>query len=307
MNGPIADRRRGVAWAVTLALLTFAIATAWAQAPVTVRAEGRAERLEEMASLLRDIRVTEPAHPGRGPLPLRPEPLHRWTDPTRELSDGGLWAFGKSGRPVALATMEMYGRDPKASSVWSCELISLAPGPLAAEAGGKFFIPSDRNLPGLAIPLKWAPKKPGIAFEAFPEAPAPAATEAERLRQMKTLSERFSAYQEGNRPDGSRPRFELRLLPRPAHRYADPAAGLVDGAIFLLVYGTNPELLLFVEARKPAERDRPAAWSFGCARLSTAALSVSLDGRESWTRPHAQEPDPEETYYFVLTARPTKE
>ncbi len=307
MDGPLADRRRGTAWAVTLAMLTVAVAPSWAQAPGAAKAEGRAARLEEMTSLLRDVRVAEPAHPERGPSPLRPEPLHRWTDPTRELSDGGLWAFGKSGRPVALATMEIYGGDPKSGPVWACELISLAPGPLAAEAGWNLFIPPERKVPGPATPLKWAPKKPGIVFEALPGAPAPAATEAERLRQMKALAARFSAYQAVPGGAGGGTRYELRLLPRPTHRYADPASGLVDGAIFLLVYGTNPELLLFVEARKPAGGAGPAAWSFGCARLSTAALSVSLDGRETWTRPFAQEPDPEEPYYFVRTARPAKE
>ena len=306
MDGKIEDRRRGLAWSVALATLTLAVAPARAQAP----ADGRAARLEEMAALLRDLRVVEPARPGRGALPFRPEPLHRWSDPTRELSDGGLWAFGGSGRPVAMATMEVYAKDPKASPTWACELISMAPGPLAAESWGTLLLAPNRDAPaGPAVPLRWNPKAPGLALEAFREAPTPAASEAERLRQMKALAARFSAYQEGISPDGARLRYELRLLPRPAHRYADPAAGIVDGAIFLLVYGTNPELLLMIEAHKPADgnADRPAAWSFGCARLSTAALSVSLDGRETWTRPFAQEPDPEATYYYATTARPSKD
>jgi len=304
MSGPLLDRRWGMAGVVLLTVLGWAIASAWSQDSADAKGESRTSRLEEMASLVRDIRLTDPAHPDRGPFPLRPEPLHRWTDPTRALSDGALWAFGKPGRPIALATMEIYASDPKPQPLWACELISLAPGPLAAEASWNLYIPPGRPRSGRATPLNWTPNPPGIAFEAILEAPAPAATEAERLRQLKALAARFSSSQAAHGP-GSRD--ELRLLPRPAHRYADPTNGLVDGAIFLFVYGTNPELLLSIEARTPPDGTRPAAWSFGCARLSTAVLTVSLDGRETWTRPFAQEPDPEQPYYFIRTARPLKE
>ena len=42
--------------------------------------------------------------------------------------------------------------------------------------------------------LRWAPVKGGIEFHQVPDAPAPAATQAERLRQMRDMLKRFSAH-----------------------------------------------------------------------------------------------------------------
>ena len=301
MNCPLRNRCQASLRILLLVVLGCSTAPAWSQDPAPDKAASRTARQEEMAALIRDIRLIDPAHPDQGPVPLRPEPLQRWTDPTRELSDGALWAFGKSGRPVALATMEIYASDPKTRPLWACELITLAPGPLTAEAGWSLYIPPDRADSGRVQPLKWTPKPPGITLEPVPKAPVPAPTEAERLRQLRTLAGRFSAAQAAHGP-GSRD--ELRLLPRPACRYADSTIGLVDGAIFPLVYGTNPELLLVIEAQKPTDPAQPTAWLFGCVRLSTAELTVNLDGREVWTRPFAQEPNPADAYYFIRTARP---
>ena len=71
-------------------------------------------------------------------------------------------------------------------------------------------------------------------------------------------------------------------MPQPIHRYSDERAKLIDGALFIFAYSTNPEILLAVECRR--EDDSQQAWYYGFARLSTAGLSVSLDGREVWAK-----------------------
>jgi len=59
-----------------------------------------------------------------------------------------------------------------------------------------------------------------------PNAPAPADTAAARLRQLRQLARRFSAYERRPlRKDRERSRTELRLLPQPIHRYACESAG----------------------------------------------------------------------------------
>ena len=300
------EASRGRPRALALAIvLTSLAAPARGQGPAPGRDGERAARLAEMQEVIRAIRITDPARPALGPVPPLAEPLHRWSDPTRDLSDGSLWAFGKVGRPIALVAAELYGGDPKVGPAWSCEFNSLAPGPILGESDRGFFRFPGEHDPEPARPLRWTPTGPGVELTTFGDARPPGPTEAERLREMKGLAARFAAHEEGGGPPGDRPRYELRLLPRPIHRYADPAAGLLDGAIFVLAYGTNPELLLLVEARKPASAAGAAAWGYGYgfARLSTAAVSARLGGDEVWARPFAQVPDPESPYFFILTPR----
>jgi hypothetical protein len=75
--------------------------------------------------------------------------------------------------------------------------------------------------------------------------------------------------------------YQLRLLPRPVHRYADEGAGIVDGALFAFTYGTNPEVFLQIEARRE-ETDRPR-WRVSFARSSAAAVAVTRDGMTVWS------------------------
>ena len=60
---------------------------------------------------------------------------------------------------------------------------------------------------------------------------------------MKEMARRFSASftHKGDME-------EMRLLPRPLYRYADPASEIVDGAVFAFTStGTNPNAFLIFE------------------------------------------------------------
>lgn len=197
---------------------------------------------------------------------LIPEPIYRFDDPARGHPDGTLWAFGRTGRPAALLCLALEKTD-RGRFRWVHELISLADGPVAAGS----FHASGR--------WTWNPKGPGVAFQPLPGAPSPADDEAKRLRQMKEAARRFGAN-ESRDPARNDPsdRFELRLLPQPALRYADPDSGLIDGALFLLAYGRNPEIALLIEARRVAAG--PPAWTYALARISAARLRVRIDDRE---------------------------
>jgi hypothetical protein len=73
----------------------------------------------------------------------------------------------------------------------------------------------------------------------------------------------------------------LRLLPTPLHRYASEASGIIDGALFSMAHGTNPEILLQLEARFDANRSKQ--WVASVARLSGASAEIELFGVTQWT------------------------
>jgi len=239
----------------------------------------RAERLEEMDRVAGTIEISSVDNQGKEtPAVMSEKPLLRWTDPTREFSDGGLWVWRVSGRPVAAVGIELY-------AWWSLEFASLSPGVVR----------------GKASEVRWTPQK-GVAFKDVPGAPVPAADEAGRLRQMRELATRFVAreYWVG----GNGQHYALRLLTRPLDRYADPANGVVDGSLFAFAHGTNPEILLIVEAHRNG--DKPPKWSFAAAPLSHAEVALRIGTQDVWTSPSKDAPNnprPEDPYFDRLTPR----
>jgi hypothetical protein len=73
---------------------------------------------------------------------------------------------------------------------------------------------------------------------------------------------------------------ELRLLPQPIFRYKAPSKGLIDGAIFALVWkGTDPEILLIIEDRKSTAGSQ---WHYALARFNFRELYVKRRDKELW-------------------------
>jgi hypothetical protein len=101
---------------------------------------------------------------------------------------------------------------------------------------------------------------------------------------MKELLRRFSAHE----VEGTEGRLELRPMASPLCRYEDAAHNIVDGAIFAFASGTNPEVLLVVEAH--GSKVGPAEWKFAAAQMTGAAVIVELDGKEFWRRADADPP-----------------
>jgi hypothetical protein len=183
------------------------------------------------------------------------EPLLRYSDPTRApsvLLDAGVWRVGE-GRPTALVTVELYQR-PNGTRVLSFEFLSLS---------DKKF-----SLKHKSEKVAWDATESGLALKELPDAPKPAATAAARLTQMRQQARRFSAKETYNGES-----IECRLVAQPIDRYQSEAQKIVDGAIFALANGTNPEIGILLEC--DAER-----WSYGVLRLSGAQSAVSLDGKE---------------------------
>ena len=119
----------------------------------------------------------------------------------------------------------------------------------------------------------------------------------ELVRQIKA----YEFFAPDNEPTPRR--YELRILPQPVHRYADANSGLIDGGLFMISYGLNPELVLLVEARR--ENSSRSAWWYGVARISIAQVHVDFDGKEIWSHPGGASRGPRDTYW-VFT-RPARE
>ena len=244
-----------------------------APAQPTTKDDESAIRLEEMTQIAHAFKFVTVDGATRTPAERVPDPLHRWTDPTRPFSGGALWVWKSGGRPVAVMGIELY-------AAWSLEFVSLSTGLVEAQDGQ----------------IRWRPQKAGVEFREIPTAPAPADDQPKRLRQMRDLVKRISASEFY---DGKH--YALRLLPHPIDRYADPASGAVDGAIVIYANGTNPEALLLIEARRKGTGS--PVWSYAAAPLTRAEPTLKLDGKDIWTSPTKEHTTPEDTYFDVLKGR----
>ncbi len=245
----------------------------FAENPATSEREVRLQRMRNVVDGLEAYSVSDGV---RKPVARVPDPILRFSDAAREHEDGTLWTWGRTGRPILI--MELY-KDIGAE-FWAMAMSSLSAGPVRLQARSGWT---------------WQSERPGLVFQAFASAPAPTAKDASRLRQMKELAGRFTAHQFW---DPNNQRSELRLLPHPAHRYQNSAAGLVDGTLFLFCHSTNAELILVIEAAR--QEDAGPVWRFALARLGHAEFHASLDGREIWQAARVQVPAANDPYYLVL-------
>jgi len=192
------------------------------------------------------------------------KPLLYHGDPTRKHTRGSVWGWGVSGRPVAL--LELWNNGSNRTK-WACGLCNTSGGKLRAKREG--------------LPW-WRENDSAIERKEIPGAPIPAGETAVRQRQLKALAQKFAAYEFWD-PNNSR--YELRRLERPLHTYRDPANGLLDGSLYILANGTNPEVALFVEARVQLEGKSTPVWQFAIGRMSHAEFHVEYDGKEIFSGP----------------------
>lgn len=196
---------------------------------------------------------------------MHPQPVLRWRNDIREQEGTAMMvAWIHDGRPEVIGSIYPW-------KGYLChEFVSVS--------RGNKLVAKDQEQ------VVWSPAQAGIEFHDVPNAPAPADTAAARLRQMKSLSERFQATMTGWKGDNS-DREELRLLPRPLYRYEIKAGTesrplVQDGAVFAFVQGTDPEVLMLLEAVRQGDRSR---WQYGFARATSGGLEARLGGQVVWS------------------------
>jgi hypothetical protein len=251
--------------AAILLWIGIAAAQQTEERPDQERAAHRA-RMKEVAS---SIQVY--AAPGKkeSQVKLAEDPVLRYSDGTRQTPESSLWIWGAKGRPTAILAIEYHADFPKGPS-WLYEVASLAAEPIAAERAGSFA---------------WTAKQPGLALTALPDAPVPAERPTRRLAQMKELRDRFTAHEIAMIGG----RIELRPLASPLYRYDDAGRDVLDGAIFSFANGTNPEVLLVLEAGKSKDKE-PGQWRYGLVQMAGAEVVVHLDDKQVWQRANADPP-----------------
>jgi hypothetical protein len=118
-------------------------------------------------------------------------------------------------------------------------------------------------------------EQPGIELGRHKTQQAVGESRIVRLSQMRTISREFTV-QKTDREKVSR---ELRLLPQPVYRYPEDAMSGLDGALFVFVQGTRPEVSLLVEARPIADG---LAWHYAFARMNSVQFVAKHEDREVW-------------------------
>jgi hypothetical protein len=187
------------------------------------------------------------------------------------MQDATLWGWGEGGRLTATLKVEYWTNPP--GRRWGIGVSSFAADPLEIEFSDGVVQTLDQ--PG------WEPQ-PITA-----DAPAPAGSALPRLIQMKAMARRFAVTVH---PYHTPNPIQLRLLPTPIHRYEDPGAGIVDGAVFAFSIGTNPTVLLALEAVHEHEAQAGSSWRFGLARQGVSKIVARLDSKEVWTQPFGYGP-----------------
>lgn len=203
--------------------------------------------------------------PEEGAATLTPVPVLRWRNVVRgQEGEAMMVVWPHKGRPVAMASIYPW------QGKMCHEFDSLSPGAKLRAREKDTII--------------WSPEAAGVEFKPVPKAPRPAKTAAERLRQMKAIAEGFKATMTGWAADNS-DQESLRLLPRPLYRYdlaavKEPDPMLFDGGLFAYVQGTDPEVVLILEAVGTAEKGE---WRYAFARATSGGLEVKRGDEVVWS------------------------
>lgn len=229
------------------------------------------EVLEESRARVNDVGV----YLGGEAVPAVTDPVLRYGDPTRANKDGSMWVWGPKGRPRTV--LELYRN---LAGDWVYVFNWLSGSELTAARDGDVW---------------WTPTAPTVVFEGL-EGSRPADSESLRTTQMRAIARRIDAHEFWD-PNNSR--YELRLLSTPVHRYDDPDGGIIDGAVFVFANGTNPEVVLLLEAY---EEEGQRQWQYGLARLGHAEMHVELDDVEVWTVPRVDPTRRDEPYWLYYEA-----
>ena len=222
------------------------------------------------------------------PIELQKKPLMNWFNNERQQDRGALYVWEQQGKPLVLASIFTY----EFNSRVYCrhEMISLADGPLTAQLDSQ---------------VVWSPQKTGMEWQTIEQSVTPANTANRRLIEMRSIVKQFSCQLKIPKTQPAK----LTLLPQPLHRYQSRENGIIDGAIFSFAVGTDPEVLLVIEA---VEKNGKSSYRFSPLRSHYHAVELEKDGTVVWKapsvialesttagqRPYCLEP------FFVLT--PTK-
>lgn len=212
-----------------------------------------------------------------GPSPAEfsrhPEAILRWSNPTAGAVYGDIYLYTQQGRPAAVVSYYRWFTPDWGSTI---EVCALHPAPFVGSVDGTRF---------------WKPETSALKLAPLEGAEVPAASAAARLIQLRRLADSFHAQLTDTRANDAGVQRTLRRLPQPVYRYPNPSAeaAYLDGAVFAFVEGTDPELLLLVEA---VPSSTTPVWQYGIARMNRDAIQMQRDETVIWKAGYL--PDPNE-------------
>lgn len=187
-------------------------------------------------------------------LTLQPKSALNWTNPSTGRVYGDLYFWTRDGRPeIAMTLFKAW----EPANGFHVELHSLS----------NEIVQAERKQQSV-----WRTKQAGIEWKPLSDAPSPAELPVRRLAQMRLLARQFSVTLTDFRQNETGEKQALRVLPQPVYRYQSITAELIDGAVFAFVLGTDPEVLLLLEARQGT--DGPE-WLYSLARMNNHSLIVT--------------------------------
>ena len=202
------------------------------------------------------IRTTKP----NAALKLREPAVLNFTNPERNQERGSVFVWlDASERPAVVGQFFRFNVNDR--RVKKHALHSLAAVPLDAKFHDK---------------AAWTPEQPGIEWKPLADAPAVAATQKERLIQMRQLARPFKV----SLFDQKEKATELRLAPRPLFEYSAPKVGVTDGAIFSYVVATDPEAILLIEA---FDEKGKTGFRYAFARFHFWGLTAKFGDKTVWS------------------------
>jgi hypothetical protein len=244
-------------------------AVGWTQEPADSPATK--ENIEAAYKIVLASAAAYEFHVGKGekdkPLELLRQPRLRYSNPVNNDVQGCVFVWTQEGRPLVVGNIYKWylpqAIRAQGGLVMEHDFHSLAEVPLSATFHGK--------------PV-WTTEEAGLKFVDVPEAAAPAANEVQRRLQLGKLAREFSCVA---RYHGATSDTQLRLLPRPIHSYAAPKHGILEGGLFAIARGTDPEMFLLIEAR--GKDAATARWQYAVAPMSNLAeLRLLHQKKQVW-------------------------
>lgn len=204
-------------------------------------------------------------HPVAAPdrkLSLLPQAVFRHSQPVRGDDIGAVYLWiDQNKRPAVIGSVFAFTHQGDTRTV-AHELHSLASQPIEATWRRK---------------SRWRTQAGGLSWKAVPNFPSAEKTSSGRQRQVREITRRFQAES----IDHKGGRWELRLVPRPIYQFdVESPKDVAGGSLTVFSQGTDPELILAIEARRVNDEFR---WHYAPATFSDYALKLRLDDREVWS------------------------
>lgn len=181
----------------------------------------------------------------------------RWSNPEAGEVYGNVFLWTRHGRPEVVGSfLQWYSPFTHGSH----EFQSLSTKPLEATRGETTV---------------WTTDQAGVVFAPVPNRLEVAETAAIRMRQARTIARGFRVRKTDRGGNAS----ELRLLAHPLARYGNDDSEVLDGALFVFVQGTDPEVFLLIEAR--TENDQ-WQWQYALAQMNSVQFKATYRDQEVW-------------------------